>query len=52
MLRENMIMSDEPGLYIPGHGGYRISDSVLVGANGGEALTFYPKSLDDIVLAA
>jgi Xaa-Pro aminopeptidase len=52
VLQPNMIVSDEPGLYVPGHGGYRISDSVLVGAESGEPLTFYPKSLDDIVVAA
>jgi Xaa-Pro aminopeptidase len=52
VLQPNMIVSDEPGLYVPGHGGYRISDSVLVRADGGEPLTFYPKSLDDIVVAA
>jgi Xaa-Pro dipeptidase len=52
VLQPNMIVSDEPGLYVPDHGGYRISDSVLVGADGGEPLTFYPKSLDDIVVAA
>jgi Xaa-Pro aminopeptidase len=50
-LAENMIVSDEPGLYVPGHGGYRISDSVLVGRETGHPLTFYPKALDDIVLA-
>lgn len=52
VLQRNMIVSDEPGLYVPGHGGYRISDSVLVGADGAQPLTFYPKDLDDIVVAA
>ena len=52
VLQPNMIVSDEPGLYVPGHGGYRISDSVLVGTESGEPLTFYPKRLDDIVVAA
>ena len=52
VLQSSMIVSDEPGWYVPGHGGYRISDSVLVGADGGEPLTFYPKSLDDVVVAA
>jgi Xaa-Pro aminopeptidase len=51
-LRPNMIVSNEPGIYVPGHGGYRISDSVLVGTEGGRALTSYPKGLEDIVLAA
>jgi Xaa-Pro dipeptidase len=44
------VVSDEPGLYVPGHGGYRISDSVLVGADGGTALTSFPKDLDDVVI--
>jgi Xaa-Pro dipeptidase len=50
-LVEAMIVSDEPGLYVPGLGGYRISDSVLVGSGGGEPLTAYPKNLDDVVIA-
>lgn len=50
-LAEAMIVSDEPGLYVPGLGGYRISDSVLVGADSGEPLTAYPKDLDDVVIA-
>jgi Xaa-Pro aminopeptidase len=50
-LVEAMIVSDEPGLYVPGLGGYRISDSVLVGSGRGEPLTAYPKNLDDVVIA-
>jgi Xaa-Pro dipeptidase len=50
VLAEAMIVSDEPGLYVPGLGGYRISDSVLVGRSGGEPLTAYPKGLDDVVI--
>jgi Xaa-Pro aminopeptidase len=52
VLQTSMIVSDEPGLYVPGHAGYRISDSVLVTESGGQPLTFYPKELDDIVVAA
>jgi Xaa-Pro dipeptidase len=51
VLAEAMIVSDEPGLYVPGLGGFRISDSVLVGARGGEPLTAYPKDLDDVIIA-
>lgn len=51
VLAEAMIVSDEPGLYVPGLGGYRISDSVLVGESDGEPLTAYPKDLDNVVLA-
>lgn len=51
VLAEAMIVSDEPGLYVPGTGGYRISDSVLVGESAGEPLTAYPKTLDEVVIA-
>ena len=49
VLARDMIVSDEPGLYVPGLGGFRISDSVLVGDG---PLTAYPKNLDDIVIAS
>lgn len=52
LLQPNMVVSDEPGLYVPGHGGYRISDSVLVGEESGAALTSFPKDLDDVVIGA
>lgn len=49
-LEVGMIVSNEPGIYIPGHAGYRISDSMLVTADGAEPLTSYPRSLDDCVI--
>ncbi|AZC12359.1 Xaa-Pro peptidase family protein [Microbacterium sp. ABRD28] len=49
-LAEGMIVSNEPGIYIPGHAGYRISDSMLVTASGAEPLTAFPRSLDDCVI--
>lgn len=39
ILKENMIVTDEPGIYIPGHFGVRIEDTVLVGKSEGEPLT-------------
>lgn len=51
LLEVGMIVSNEPGIYIPGHAGYRISDSMLVTANGAEALTSYPRGLDDCTIA-
>ncbi|MDQ0645800.1 M24 family metallopeptidase [Microbacterium murale] len=51
LLEEGMIVSNEPGIYVPGHAGYRISDSMLVTAEGAEALTTYPRSLDDCTIA-
>ncbi|GAA3149184.1 M24 family metallopeptidase [Nonomuraea salmonea] len=37
-----MILSSEPGVYVPGHAGYRISDTVLVTESGPRRLTAYP----------
>lgn len=52
VLQEGFVVSNEPGIYIPGHAGYRVSDSMHVTAKGAVSLTSYPKSLDDIVIAA
>lgn len=38
-LEKGMIITIEPGLYIPGVGGIREEDMILVGASGGEVLT-------------
>ena len=51
LLEAGMVVSNEPGIYVPGHAGYRISDSMLVTADGAEALTTYPRSLDDCTIA-
>ncbi|QEW02169.1 M24 family metallopeptidase [Microbacterium lushaniae] len=49
-LQAGMIVSNEPGIYIAGHAGYRISDSMLVTDRGAEPLTSFPRSLDDCVI--
>jgi Xaa-Pro dipeptidase len=49
-LAEGMIVSSEPGLYIPGHGGYRISDTVLITAAGPERLTTRPRTLEHCII--
>ena len=39
------IVTDEPGIYLPGYGGVRIEDTVLVSRDGGERLTKAPSGL-------
>ncbi|MGQ9723306.1 MAG: M24 family metallopeptidase [Candidatus Jordarchaeum sp.] len=49
-LRENMIISIEPGVYIQGYGGFRHSDTVLVKKDGYELLTKYPRELGKLII--
>ncbi|MGI5214354.1 M24 family metallopeptidase [Plantactinospora sp. CA-290183] len=51
-LAPGMLLSSEPGVYVPGHAGYRISDTVLVTDDGPRRLTGYPRDLTDIVIGA
>jgi len=48
MIKENMVFTIEPGIYVPGLGGVRIEDMVVVGKNGAELLTSLPKKLEVI----
>lgn len=50
-LEAGMIVSNEPGIYIPGHAGYRISDSMLVTPEGSRPLTAFPRDLDSCTIA-
>ncbi|HHU63160.1 MAG TPA: aminopeptidase P family protein [Clostridiales bacterium] len=45
ILREGMIFTIEPGVYIPGFGGIRIEDMILLRTEGVELLTKQPKHL-------
>jgi Xaa-Pro aminopeptidase len=44
-LQVGMVVTVEPGIYLPGVGGVRIEDLVIVTADGAERLTGYPKEL-------
>lgn len=43
VLKEGMVVTVEPGIYIAGIGGTRIEDDIIIRANGNEALTKSPK---------
>ena len=47
---EGMVFTIEPGIYVPGVGGVRIEDMVLVTAAGCQALTKIPKTFRNILL--
>ncbi|MGH9060313.1 MAG: M24 family metallopeptidase, partial [Acidimicrobiales bacterium] len=44
-LAESSVVTVEPGVYLPDHGGARIEDTVVVTAGGCRALTRAPKDL-------
>jgi Xaa-Pro dipeptidase len=44
-LQVGNVITDEPGIYIPGYGGVRIEDTILVTKNGAEKLTKGPYGL-------
>jgi len=50
ILKPGMIVTVEPGIYLPGWGGVRIEDDILVTRTGNEVLTSVPKQLDDCVV--
>jgi Xaa-Pro dipeptidase len=45
ILEPGMTFTVEPGIYLPGKGGVRVEDDVVVTTNGSESLTNYPREL-------
>jgi len=50
VLQEGNVISVEPGIYIPGWGGIRIEDLVLVTKSGCETLTKSPKDISKVTI--
>lgn len=48
VLMPNMIMTVEPGIYLPGFGGVRIEDMVVITENGHDNLSHSPKKLIEL----
>jgi Xaa-Pro aminopeptidase len=49
-LEPGMVMTVEPGIYVPGLGGVRIEDDVLITDSGCRVLTSWPKDPDAIII--
>ncbi len=50
ILEKNMVISVEPGVYIPGLGGFRHSDTVLITETGYQKFTKAPEALEDLTI--
>ena len=51
-LKPGMVLTCEPGIYIPGFGGFRHSDTVLITKQGSEIITKYPRDLESMTIRA
>jgi Xaa-Pro dipeptidase len=52
VMESGMLFTVEPGVYVPGLGGFRHSDTILVTDGEPEFLTDYPRDLASLVLPA
>jgi Xaa-Pro aminopeptidase len=50
-LKVGMVVTVEPGIYLPGLGGVRIEDDILVTARGAKVLSHLPKNIGSAVVS-
>jgi Xaa-Pro aminopeptidase len=50
VLKSGMVFSCEPGIYIKGFAGFRHSDTVVIGEEEAEVITYYPRDLDSLTI--
>jgi Xaa-Pro aminopeptidase len=51
IIESGMVFSVEPGIYVKGLGGFRLSDTVLVTDTGIEQITYYPRDIERNIIA-
>ena len=49
IIEPGMVFSVEPGLYVPGLGGFRHSDTLVVTDDGIDLLTYYPRDIESLI---
>ncbi len=49
LMEPGMVFSIEPGLYVPGLGGFRHSDTVVITETGMDFVTYYPREIEDLI---
>ena len=52
IMQPGMVFTVEPGLYVPGIGGFRHSDTVAITEHGIDVMTYYPRDLASLTLPA
>ena len=50
VIAPGMCFTVEPGVYVPGLGGFRHSDTVVIRDFGSERFTFYPRDLESMIV--
>ena len=50
VLQEGMAFSIEPAVFVPGIGGFRHSDTVILTKDGSRLITEYPRELENLIL--